>query len=364
MKPRILIIGCGSIGERHLRCFLRTGRAQLFACETNAALLQKVTQQYEVAGFPDAATALKAERFDAVVVCTPANTHISIALQCLRQGAALLIEKPLSTGLEQVEELLSESNRLNGLNELHRPAGDGQGPSRETLSRQFVAVVYVYHFQPGLKAVREVLRKGSLGRPLQAAAIVSQHFPTFRPAYRQIYYTRHETGGGAIQDMMTHLVNAVEWLVGPSTRVYCEAAHQALEGVTVEDTVCASARNGGVLVNYTVNQFQAPNEATFLVHCERGSLKVELHEQRWGVWPHGAAGWEYHPAPVTERDDLFVAQANAFLDVMAGAQTDLSTVEEAAQTLKFNLAALESWRTGKAVEIGGGGRVEGVKSVT
>jgi predicted dehydrogenase len=329
MKPRILIVGCGSIGERHLRCFQRTGRAQLSACEANAALLQKITQQYQVTGYPELAVALKAERFDGVVVCTPANLHISMALQCLRAGTAVLIEKPLSTGLGELAELQQEI------------AG----------RKQFVAVAYVFHFQPGIKAVREELRKGKLGRPLQAASIVGQHFPTFRPAYRQIYYTRHETGGGAIQDMMTHLVNAVEWLVGPSSRVYCEAAHQALEGVTVEDTVCAAARNGEVLTSYTLSQFQAPNEATFLFHCERGSLKVELHEQRWGVYPHGAAGWEYHPAPVKERDDLFVAQANAFLDGMAGGQTDLSTVEEAVQTLKFNLAALESSRTGKAVSI-------------
>ncbi len=299
------------------------------ACETNAVLLQKITQQYQVPGFPDLDAALKTEQFEGVVVCTPANTHISIALQCLRHGAALLIEKPLSTGLEQMEELRREMARR----------------------KKFVAVAYVYHFQPGLKAVREVLRQGSLGRPLQAAVVVGQHFPTFRPAYRQIYYTRHETGGGAIQDMLPHLVNSVEWLIGPSTRVYCEAAHQALEGVTVEDTVCVAARNGQVLLSYTLNQFQAPNEAAFLFHCDRGSLKVELHEQRWGIYPHGAAGWEYHPAPVKERDDLFVTQANAFLDGMAGVQTDLSTVEEAVQSLKFSLAALESWRDGKVVNI-------------
>jgi hypothetical protein len=107
-------------------------------------------------------------------------------------------------------------------------------------------------------------------------------------------------------------------------------------------------------VNYALNQFQAPNEGTFLVHCEGGSLKVELHEQRWGLYPRGATAWEYHPAPVKERDDLFVAQAHAFLDGMAGAQTDLSTVDEAAQTLRFNLAALESSRTGKALDIANG----------
>jgi predicted dehydrogenase len=330
MKPKILVIGVGSIGERHLRCFQRTGRAQMFACETNAALLQKITQQYQVPGFPDLAAAMKAERFDAVVVCVPANLHIGIALQCYRQGAALLIEKPLSTGLGEIEELRQEMAQR----------------------KQYVRVAFVYHFQPAIKAMREELRKGTLGRPLQAGTVVGQHFPTFRPAYRQIYYTRHETGGGCIQDMMPHLVNAIEWLVGPSTRVYCEAGHQALEGVTVEDTVCAAARNGDVLTTYALNQFQAPNEATFFVHCERGSLKAELHEQRWGKFAHGAAGWEYHPAPVKERDDLFVAQANAFLDGMAGAMTDLATLDEAVQTLKFNLGALESWRTGKVVEIG------------
>ena len=185
----------------------------------------------------------------------------------------MLIEKPLSTSLDEVEELRQEMAQR----------------------KQFVRVAFVYHFQPGIKAVRDGLRKGTLGRPLQTATVVGQHFPTFRPAYRQIYYARHETGGGAIQDMLPHLVNAMEWLVGPSTRVYCEAGHQALEGVTVEDTVCAAARNGDVLTTYTLNQFQAPNEATFLVHCESGSYKVELHEQRWGVYPHGAAGLGVSP---------------------------------------------------------------------
>ena len=330
MKPKILVIGCGSIGERHLRCFQRTGRAEVFACEMNPGLLQKVIQQYQVTGFPDVGAALNAERFDGIVICVPANLHIRIALQCYRQGAALLIEKPLSTWLAEVEELRQEIAQR----------------------KQFVRVAFVYHFQPGIKAMREVLRQGTLGRPLQAGAVVGQHFPTFRPAYRQIYYTRHETGGGAIQDMMPHLVNAMEWLVGPSTRVYCEAGHQALEGVTVEDTVSAAGRNGDVLTTYTLNQFQAPNEATFSVHCERGSLKAELHEQRWGMFQHGAAAWEYHPAFVKERDDLFVVQANAFLDGMAGAETDLATLDEAEQTLKFSLGALESWRTGKPVEIG------------
>lgn len=329
MKDSILIVGCGSIGERHLRCFQRTGRAQVTACDPNSALLQRVAQEYDVASFGDFGAALASSHFDGVVIATPAHTHVELALAALRQGAAVLIEKPLSTGLSKVDLL--------------RHAAEESG--------RFTAVAYVYHLMPWIQGARAVLRSGELGRPLQVSVVTGQHFPTFRPAYRDIYYARHESGGGAIQDALTHVANAVEWLAGPTTRLYCEAAHQALEGVSVEDTVSVSARNGAVLVNYALNQFQAPNEMTLSVHCEGGSVRVEGHEQRWSVFRRGANVWEHHQRAPLERDELFIAQANAFMDGMQGKPTPLATIAEAEQTLKFNLAALESARTGKAVEI-------------
>jgi len=330
MTHRILIVGCGSIGERHLRCFQRTGRAELSACEVNESLLATVCQRYQVPGFRDASAALAAGPYQGVVVCSPAHTHIALAVQSLGHGAGVLMEKPLSTRIDQVDALRSAAAEAG----------------------RFAAVAYVYHFIPGVAAMREFLCGGSLGRPLQVSVVAGQHFPTFRPAYREIYYTRHETGGGAIQDALTHLANAVEWLVGPTARLFCDAAHQALEGVTVEDTVCVTARNGEVLVSYTLNQFQAPNEVTIQVHCEHGSVRFEGHEQRWSVFRRGDSSWTHHAAPVADRDDLFVAQAQAFLDGLEGKQTPLCTIDEAVQTLKFNLAALESARTGKAIYVG------------
>jgi predicted dehydrogenase len=209
----------------------------------------------------------------------------------------------------------------------------------------------VLHLLPSILAAREFLRSGALGKPLHASVVSGQHFPTFRPAYREIYYNKHETGGGAIQDALTHSVNAMEWMIGATTNVFCEAAHQSLEGVTVEDTVSVTAKSGNVLVNYSLNQFQAPNETTFQIHGENGSVKIEMHEQRWGIFRRGSEKWEYHAAPVNHRDDLFLAQANAFLDGMDGKPNPLCTIDEAIQTLKFNLAALESARVGKAIAI-------------
>ncbi|MFO1486060.1 MAG: Gfo/Idh/MocA family oxidoreductase [Verrucomicrobiaceae bacterium] len=325
----ILVIGCGSIGERHLRCFQQTGRCEASVCDANAKLLAEVSQRYGAQSYASLAEALSAKKFDGLVICTPAQTHLAIAREGAKHGAALLIEKPLAVSLDEVDETRAAIER-NG---------------------RFAAVAYVYHCFPWVAAAREFLREGGLGRPLHASVVAGQHFPTFRPAYREIYYTRHETGGGAIQDALTHLVNAMEWLIGPMTRVFCDASHQQLEGVTVEDTVNISARHGAVLASYAMTQFQAPNEAVFQIHCEKGSVKVESHAQRWGTLKHGDKDWTWHVTKPLERDDLFIAQANAFLDGMEGRPTPLCTFDEAVQTLRFNRAALRSSATGVPITI-------------
>ena len=46
--PRVLIIGVGSIGHRHLRCFLNTGRVTAEICEVNNDLAQDIAAQYGI----------------------------------------------------------------------------------------------------------------------------------------------------------------------------------------------------------------------------------------------------------------------------------------------------------------------------
>src|SRR5436190_2199934 len=147
MSDEILVVGCGSIGERHLRCFQRTDRARVSVCDANAALLQRVAEQYAATAFPDLDSALAARRYDGIVICTPAQTHLGIALAGLRHGAGLLIEKPLGTDLEKVPTVRDEIAR----------------------SVKFVGVAYVYHFMPWICGARKVLQSGELGKVLHVS---------------------------------------------------------------------------------------------------------------------------------------------------------------------------------------------------
>jgi predicted dehydrogenase len=324
-RPLILIIGCGSIGERHVRTFLSTGRAGVIACDNRASIRRHIASTYLVEAVEDWVPLLENPAVTSVVIATPAPSHVEIATRCLDAGRHVLIEKPLALDLAGTAGLVAARERAG----------------------RFAAIAYVLHFLPALQAARQFLQAGSFGPLRHVAVNTGQHFPLFRPAYREIYYRDRAQGGGAIQDALTHMANAVEWIAGPTTRVFCDAAHQVLEGVTVEDTVNATARNGDVLVSYALNQFQAVNETRLDFHAELGSVRVEFNAQRWGTLARGANDWTWHAAPVRERDQIYAAQAAAFLDGCEGKPNLLCTLEEGIQTLRFNLAALRSWQEGQ-----------------
>jgi len=318
--PAILIIGVGSIGERHLRCFQQTGRVRVSICETNAELRQSVASRYGVESAYGDLDAALAHQFQAAVVATPAATHLPIALKAAQRGLHLLIEKPLSTSSDFVDLLAAtaESHQLT------------------------VAVAYVMRSHPALVAAREAILSGDFGRPLQAVVVSGQNFPFYRPAYRETYYARRSSGGGAIQDALTHFVNAVEWVIGPVDRLMADADHLALPGVEVEDTIHVLARHGRVMASYSLNQHQAPNETTVTFICERGVVRVQIHDNQWSFVRNTGDPWTEHKFPELQRDDLFIRQAERFLDAIAGNAEVACSLADGAATLHANLAILEA----------------------
>jgi len=169
-----------------------------------------------------------------------------------------------------------------------------------------------------------------------------QDFPSFRPAYREIYYRDHRTGGGAIQDALTHTINAAQWIVGPVTEVAADAAHLVLDGVEVEDTIHVLARHGDVLASYSLNQYQPPNESYLQVNCRDASFRWEPHANRRGRMARWQSEWDDFPYNWPARDTGFIAQADCMLDTIAGRRPVMCSLDEATDTLRCCLAILES----------------------
>ena len=248
----ILVIGAGSIGERHIRCFLKTGRARASVCEIDRALLGRMENDYDLSqSYGDLGDALSSKP-KAVVIAAPAHLHISMAIRAVEAGCHLLIEKPLSTDISGVEDL-----------------------KRRVLEQRLVAQVgYTFRHHPLVAKVKDEIVQGRWGLPLQLTIVSGQHFPAHRPAYREVYYARHETGGGAVQDGLTHFLDTAQWWLGSIDRLTGDMEHLSLKGVEVEDTVNVLARHGDIMGSYHFNQHQYPDESVFTLVCELSLIHI------------------------------------------------------------------------------------------
>eukprot|EP01041_Mallomonas_annulata_P037043 gene37043-60273_t len=93
----ILVVGCGSIGERHLRTFLATGRATVAGCDPNPAVRERIATTYRVPVSDNWLQAIDADAtadpaLTAVVIATPDHWHAYIAIAAVRAGKDVYCE--------------------------------------------------------------------------------------------------------------------------------------------------------------------------------------------------------------------------------------------------------------------------------
>ena len=95
-KSKILIIGFGSIGQRHYKNLKKLGYKNLYVFDTNKKVISN--SKFQIPNFN--ADTLK--EFKIVFICTPNNLHIKHTLAAARAGCHLFIEKPLSHNLKDM----------------------------------------------------------------------------------------------------------------------------------------------------------------------------------------------------------------------------------------------------------------------
>ncbi|MFT5465468.1 MAG: putative dehydrogenase [Verrucomicrobiales bacterium] len=322
---RVLIIGVGSIGERHLRCFQQAGRCDLAFCEPLESRRLEVAERYGIKhAYASLDEALNDRDFDAAVIAAPAPAHISVATRLAKLGQQLLIEKPLSISMEGVDDL-ARIVREKSLT---------------------VAVGYMHRAHPGVMKLNAAIRDGCLGTLRQLRVVTGQPLAVFRPAYREIYFADHAKGGGALQDFLTHHYNVGELIAGPIDRIMTDIAHLGLEGVEVEDTVHSMTRQGNVLGMYSCNCYQHPNEVIYTVVGEAGTARIEYAKKRISWMDELNGEWTHESFEVPDIDTIYIRQNVAFLDAIEGKGEVFCDLDAASQTLRVNLASMQSARAG------------------
>ena len=332
---KVLIVGTGGIGQRHLRAALATGRLRVSIVEPDEAKRREVATQYPVESSYADLREVRLSEFALAVICAPANWHMALGQACADAGLPFLLEKPLAVTMDGVDRLLA-TVRSKSLP---------------------VRVAYVTRATPEALRLREQVLAGKIGPVRMSYSNISQEFPKYRPDYQRTYYAREATGGGAILDGASHRFDLLMWLMGPVREVAAMYDRLELQGVECEDSALISLRfHSGAMAQIDMNQFQKPNVNTFELIGPKGNLMMDLaaaevrfcgdDSNQWQVerFREGISPRDYH-------EQRFRRQLEFFLDAIAGKDCPLATLEEAQHNLCIALAAKQSYREKRIVTL-------------
>ncbi|MEI7847186.1 MAG: Gfo/Idh/MocA family oxidoreductase [Chloroflexota bacterium] len=331
---KILIAGLGSIGRRHFRNLVALGQTDLVLYRTHKATLP----DDELAGYPvetDLAQALKKHQPQAVIVSNPTALHMEIAIPAAQTGCAILLEKPIAENLNQATILRETATRTD--------------------SKILVGFQFRYH--PTLNKARELIATGTLGQVLSAHAHWGEYLPNWHPweDYRQSYAARADLGGGVIVTL-THPLDYLRYLLGEIDALWSFNGHiSPLELNGVEDVAeiglkFASGAIGGVHVNY----FQRPPVHRLEIIGTSGTLRWDnadgllTHYQmpdEFGVISAQPSAAQVHLYPLPDdfdRNHLFIAQTQHFLQIARGEAEPICTLEDGIRALELAMKAKNS----------------------
>jgi predicted dehydrogenase len=332
---RVLIIGSGGIGRRHLRGYTATGRAKLSVVEPHAERRAEAEEMFALEASYASLEEADLASFDLAVICAPAHMHVPLMQQCAAAGTAFMVEKPLAVTMDGVDAAI-EAVKQSGV-----------------LAR----VGYIRRIAPELVAVREGIANGKIGDLRLAYVNSGQEFPKYRPDFQRTYYARPEMGGGAILDAASHTFDMLIWLMGRPVAVGAMHDRLVLQGTETEDTCLVNiCFESGAMANVTINQFQKPNVSRTEFIGTAGNLTLN-HSILSFADDDSGTDKETHDymdglVPTEAHQARFTIQANAMLDALEGKPCHLATLEEARLNLMVALGAKRSWTDRTIVSLG------------
>lgn len=315
---KFMIAGLGSIGRRHLRNLLRLGERDIVLLRTFKGTLS----DDELTGFPvetDLQAALS-HRPDAVIVANPTALHLDIAIPAAEAGCHMLIEKPISNRLENLDVL------------------------REAIKKSGARLLVGFHFRfhPHFQHTWALLKEGAIGQPLSARAHYGDYLPEWHPweDYRKSYSAREELGGGVLLTLC-HPLDYLLWFLGDVTPLWKKTDKVSHLDIHVEDMTEIGFRfaHGGI-GSVHLNYYQRPPTHRFEIIGTEGTIRWDQDDNMLRIFSVRSREWNIIPGPVNfDRNDMFLSEMRHFLQVIRAEISPICSLEDGERVLRLALTS-------------------------
>ena len=166
-------------------------------------------------------------------------------------------------------------------------------------------------------------------------------------------------GGGANQDAISHLVNLLQWFMGPVASVTASYDHLQIEGMDAEDTssVLLRFRDSRAMATIHCSMWHPARTDRLVLSANDEQIVCDGIASRMGVVRRETGEWTWTELHAGKRDEKgqvdgpFITEANNFLDAIEGKSPVLCSLSEATHTLQICMAAAESGRTQRTVTL-------------
>ncbi|SDR91333.1 Gfo/Idh/MocA family protein [Actinopolymorpha singaporensis] len=315
-RPRVAIIGTGQMGSRHVEAWQRLG-AEVVVHSRSAERGRAFASEHGVRSVTEPSEVLAAA--DVIDICTPTDTHATLAHWAAGAGRHVVCEKPLAREPAEGRTMIDACI----------DAGVG------------LCVAQVLRYFPAYVAARDAVAAGRIGRP--------KEFTFFREAESpgaQTWFADVVRSGGLLVDLAIHDLDYARWVAGEVSEVVGRTTPRADAGSPQRSAATLTHVDGVTTrVEAVWDVPGTPVRSTFELAGDEGVLRFDSAPRQ--VVTDGTGAVVYADDGSV---DPFAEQFAEFVTAFAGGVEPRVTAEDGLTALAIALAAEESARTGRPVD--------------
>jgi len=256
-KLRICLVGCGHVAHQHLVAWNKIDEARVIAvCDTNEKAAKSLAERWAISRFYTSfSEAIEQEDVSIIDICTPPQTHRSLAVQALESGSHVLLEKPMAMTAKEADDIM-HSQKVSGMR---------------------LGVIHNWLFEPAVLKVRSILQRGGIGDILGAQIEVL--IPNNESMIVNKEHWCHKLVGGRFAEMLAHPIYLLRDFLGPIRVENLSVAKIGPHPWVPWDELRITFRSGNKL-GTTYASFNSPRQATVInLYGTERILRVGLFPQ-------------------------------------------------------------------------------------
>jgi predicted dehydrogenase len=338
---KILFVGLGSIGQRHLRNikFLYPGAKILAYRELNRNLSldnknkkkkYNLNKKYKIKIFKNYIKALD-EKPDAVFVCNPTTMHLKYAILAAKKKINIFIDKPISNDLKNLKFFLDlvKKNKIT------------------------VMIGYQMRFSKAINYIKNLLDKNYLGNLCGGNIFNGEFLPDMHKYenYKITTMANKKLGGGVINSQI-HELDYCIYLFGKPTSVYAKGGILGSFNIDVEDYInCIVNFKKKFSINLVLDFFQRPPVRTLKIVGSKKTLTWDYYENEIIIRDYFKNNEKKIRFGKLNRNKLFIDQTKYFFKLLKhNYKKNISSVENGIEGVKFSSAIKKSLKFDKIVK--------------